>query len=104
MKVLLDEMLPAAVAELLPEEDVTTARAAGYGGLSNGELIRRATDDGFDVLLTADRNLPAQQNIEASGLGLVLIRGSRMIDILPQTAQLKAALGRVTKGAVIRIE
>ena len=42
MKVVLDEMLPAAVAGLLSGHDVTTAKAAGYTGLSNGDLIRRA--------------------------------------------------------------
>lgn len=52
-------MLPVGVAQLLPEHDVTTAKAAGYAGLTNGELIRRAEEDGFAVVLTADRNLPA---------------------------------------------
>ena len=40
MKVLLDEMLPAAVADLLPDHAVTTVKAAGYAGLLNGDLMR----------------------------------------------------------------
>ena len=80
MKVVLDEMLPAAVAGLLSGHEVTTAKAAGYTGLSNGDLIRRAASDGFEVLLTADRNLPAQQNVPAGNLGIVLVRGSRMAE------------------------
>jgi len=30
---------------------VATAKGAGYTGLSNGDLIRRAAADGFDVLV-----------------------------------------------------
>ena len=63
MKVVLDEMLPAAVAGLLSGHEVATVQMAGYTGMSNGELIRRATADGYEVLVTADRNLPAQQNV-----------------------------------------
>ncbi len=39
MKVLLDEMLPVGVADLLADHQVTTAKAADYAGLTNGELI-----------------------------------------------------------------
>jgi hypothetical protein len=37
VKIILDEMLPAAVADLLSGHDVATVKAAGYTGLSNGE-------------------------------------------------------------------
>ena len=42
MKVLLDEMLPAGVAGLLPGHEVTTVQQAGFKGLPNGELLRQA--------------------------------------------------------------
>jgi hypothetical protein len=104
VKVLLDEMLPAAVAGLLPGHAVTTAKVAGYTGLLNGELMRRAAADGFDVLVTADRNLPAQQNIQASALAVVLVRGSRMADIEPQAARIRVAVAGVRPGSVTRVE
>ena len=43
MKILLDEMLPAGVAGLLPEHEVVTVQQAGYKGLTNGELLSRAS-------------------------------------------------------------
>jgi len=76
LKILLDEMLPAGVAGLLPGHDVVSVQQAGYKGLTNGEPLRRATSDGYAVLLTADRNLPAQQNIAAVGIAVVLVRGN----------------------------
>jgi predicted nuclease of predicted toxin-antitoxin system len=104
VKVLLDEMLPAAVADLLPDHAVTTVKVAGYAGLLNGELMRRAVADGYDVLVTADRNLPAQQNVRAGGIAVVLVRGSRMADIEPQTARIRAAVAGVKPGTVTRVE
>jgi len=104
VKVLLDEMLPAAVAGLLLDHEVVTVRAARYTGLLNGELMRRAVADGYDVLVTADRNLPAQQNVTVSGIAVILVRGSRMADIEPQAARIRAAVAGVRPGSVTRVE
>lgn len=104
MKVVLDEMLPAAVAGLLSGHDVATVKAAGYTGLSNGDLMRRAASDGYDVLVTADRNLPAQQNAPASNIAIVLVRGSRMVDIEPQATRIRAAVAGARPGTVTRVE
>jgi predicted nuclease of predicted toxin-antitoxin system len=104
VKVLLDEMLPAGVADLLSDHTVSTAKAAGYTSLSNSELIRRATLDGYEVLLTADRNLPAQHDIRVSGIAVVLVRGSRMADIEPQAARIQAAVAAASTGSVSRVE
>jgi len=72
---------PAAVAELLSGHHVVTAKAAGYQGLSNGDVIRRAARDGFEVLVTADRNLPAQQNVSAGNLAVVPVRAGRRLRV-----------------------
>lgn len=45
--------------------------------------------------------MPSQQNIRATGIALVLISGSRLVDIEPQAAEIQAAItnsipGRVT--------
>lgn len=103
MKVLLDEMLPVGVTDLLPGQMVTTVKAAGYTGLSNGELIRRATADGYNVLVTADRNLPAQQNIRASGIAVVLVAGNRLVDIEPKAGAIRHAIATAEPGTVTRV-
>ena len=104
MKVVLDEMLPAADAGLLSGHEVTTAKASGYTGLSNGDLIRSAASDGFEVLVTADRNLPAQQNVPAGNLAIVLVRGSRMADIEPQAERIRTAVAGAGRGTITRVE
>ena len=103
MRILLDEMLPVGVADLLPDHQVTTAKAAGYAGLSNGELIRRAVADGFEILLTADRNLPAQQNIGVAKIAVVLVPGNRVAEIARRQAALRSAITTVRAGTVVRV-
>ena len=104
MKVLLDEMLPAGVAGLLPDHEVTTVQQAGLKGLTNGVLLRRAAASGYVVLLTADRNLPAQQNVTSSRIAVTLVRGSRMIEVASQATQIQAAVSEARPGTVSRVE
>ena len=104
MKVLHDEMLPAGVADVLLSDVVTTVTAAGFTGLENGESIRRAPAAGWDVLITADRNMPAQQNIPASGVALVLVPGNRMADISPRAAEIQVAVRAAKPGTVTRLQ
>ncbi len=103
MKVLLDEMLPAGVAAILPKHDVTTVKSAGYAGLLNGDLIRAAAAAGFRVLVTADRSMPAQQNILTSGIAVVLVPGNRVSDIEPYAESIQEAIARARPGTVTRI-
>jgi hypothetical protein len=71
--------------------------------LLDGELLRRAAADGYAVLLTADRNLPAQQNIPALAIAVVLVRGSKVAEVAAQTDAVLAALASATPGTVTRV-
>jgi hypothetical protein len=62
MLVLLDEQLPHQLAREINGHQVSTVKQRGWAGLKNGELLRVAADAGFEVLVTADRNLQFQQN------------------------------------------
>ncbi|MBK9534536.1 MAG: DUF5615 family PIN-like protein [Flavobacteriales bacterium] len=62
MKLLLDENLPKRIkAELLPN-DVWTVQKMGWRGKTNGELLRLMKFEGFEALMTFDKNLVYQQN------------------------------------------
>ena len=72
MRILLDESLPRPLARLLPEHDVRTVAAMGWGGKRNGELLQLAATD-FDALLTADQNLEHQQNLGVLPVAVVIL-------------------------------
>ena len=103
MNVLLDEMLHVGLAKLLPGHRVRTVKQAGFTGLDNGELIRRAIAAGYSVLVTADRGLPAQRNIAVSGIAVVLVPGSRLAEVAPLADEIDRAIGGARPGSVIHV-
>lgn len=62
-RVLLDHCVPRGIQRALVGCDVATAYQRGWSGLKNGALLQAAEGDGFDVLVTADKNLRYQQNL-----------------------------------------
>ena len=66
MKVILDECLP----RLLTGHEVKTVRQMGWNGKENGELLELIARQ-FEVFITVDKNIPAQQNLRRSGSRLL---------------------------------
>jgi predicted nuclease of predicted toxin-antitoxin system len=73
MKILLDENLPHRLRHAFPSHEVMTVAYMGWAGVKNGELLKLAEADGFAVLLTADRNVAYQQNLENRFIALVCL-------------------------------
>ena len=103
MKVLLDEMLPNGVRQLLPDHQVMTAAYVGLAGVSNGEMISRAVSEGFDVIVSLDRGIPHQQNLDRYAIGFVLIPHNDVERIRPYADALADAVATSTPGHVVRI-
>ena len=60
-KVLLDENLPLKLKDRLQDVcEIYTVNDKGWNALENGELIGAMQYDGFDYLITSDRNLQFQ--------------------------------------------
>lgn len=105
MRVLLDECLPRRLKTVLGGHDVRTVPEAGWGGSSNGELLRLASTS-FDVFVTVDQNLQYQQNLQHTDIAVVLLqsRTNRFEDLLPMVPRLLDALGAEPQpGEVVRI-
>ncbi len=65
MKILPDESLPRKLSrDFGPDHEVFTVREMNWLGQKNGALLRLMADNGFEVFVTVDRNLPYQQNLE----------------------------------------
>lgn len=73
MRVLLDECLPEELCESIIGHEATTVAKEGWKGLKNGELLTKATSNGFSVFLTADKNLPYQQNPKKYDIAIVVL-------------------------------
>jgi len=105
VRVLLDEQLPRRLARELTGHDVRTVQQQGWAGLQNGELLRRAAAEGFQVFLTGDQSLQFQQNFARARLGVVVLAASsnRLEDLLPFVARAIEAISRSQPGEVARV-
>ena len=77
MFILFDNGVPRGLIAFLTNHQVEEARSRGWEELSNGELIEEAENAGFDVLLTADKNIRHQQNLKARKIALVVLGHSQ---------------------------
>lgn len=65
MKFLLDESLPRKLKKDFGiEHEVWTVREKGWLGKKNGDLLKLMIENGFDIFVTVDKNLPYQQNLK----------------------------------------
>jgi predicted nuclease of predicted toxin-antitoxin system len=72
VKILLDECVPKRLRTLLSGHLVKTVQEAGWAGVKNGELLKKASKD-FEVLITVDRNLSFQQNPHSLSIPVAVI-------------------------------
>ncbi len=104
MRVLLDECLPKKLKRELVGHTVITVPQQGWAGKKNGELLQLAESE-FDVFLTIDRNLTAQQNLSNRNIAIVvLVAPSNRIEALkPLIPQLLVILETIQPGQVIYV-
>jgi predicted nuclease of predicted toxin-antitoxin system len=105
VRILLDESLPRQLARELIGHDVRTVNQQKWTGLKNGELLRRAKDNGFELFITADQKLEYQQNLARSGLGIIIIKAvrNRMDELRPLIPSLLQAISSVRQGSVVSV-
>ena len=73
MKILLDECLTRKAKRYLGEFEVVTVPEASFSGLKNGKLLKAAVEEGFDILLTIDKNIDCQQNVGKFAIAIVIL-------------------------------
>jgi hypothetical protein len=73
VKVLFDHNVPRKLRQSMIAHQVITADEMGWAELGNGELLRAAQGAGFAVMITGDKNLSFQQNLQLVELALVVL-------------------------------
>ena len=94
MKILLDECVTKRLKKYLEEFEVFTVRELELSGIKNGKLMAYCVENKFDILLTIDKNLMHQQNLEKYPVTIVVFNSltskiEELITFLPSfTSQL----------------
>lgn len=87
-RILLDEGVPVGVRRYIEGFSVEIVAEIGWAGLANGDLIAAADLAGFEIMITADKNLVYQQNLTSRKLALVVLETNHWPTI-------QAAAGRI---------
>jgi hypothetical protein len=105
VQILLDESVPRLLARSFVGHETSTVGRLGWAGLLNGELLRRAVESGYEVLVTADRNMQYQQNIAKYRISVVVLvaKSNRLRDYLPLMPAILELLPSLSPGQVVEI-
>ena len=104
VRILLDENLDWRLERFLPGHEVKSVPRLGWAGLKNGKLLTRAQEN-FDVLITMDSSMVAEQNLARFRIAIVALRApsNRLADTSPLIPKVLALLPTLKPGKVARV-
>jgi len=77
MKLLLDENLPVRLKYRFSSSlEVSTVRDNEWSGIKNGHLLKLMRSHNYKVLITIDKNLRYQQNLDKNGIIILVLMAS----------------------------
>ncbi|QUS38326.1 hypothetical protein RPMA_05310 [Tardiphaga alba] len=105
MKILLDENVPNQLRDTLEPRDVSSVndRVIGWKNISNGRLLAEM-EGRFDLLITSDRNIYAQQNLRGRSIANLVLPTNRRNDVLKLVPRIAAAIDAILPGQYALLE
>ena len=98
MRCLFDHGTPRPLRGYLSEHTIDTAAERGWQRLSNGELLDRAENDSYQVLITTDQSMRYQQNLSRRRIAIVVLRSNRWPLIRLRISDVRTALEAIQPG------
>ena len=103
MRILLDECLPRKLARELIGHQVVTVAQAGWSGIKNGDLLRRAAGR-YEALITVDERFAEGEAVSSSLVLLTLSASSNRLESLkPLVPAILEVLARTPRGERVRV-
>src|SRR6266545_1859721 len=97
MKILLDECMPWPMHKLLTGHQCMTAQQRGWGGIKNGDLLKRAEGE-FDLFITSDQNIRYQQNLAGRRIPILELSTNDLRRIRAAAAAIQATVAAIQPG------
>ena len=104
MKILFDQGTPVPLRRSLLSHTVDTAYERGWSTLANGDLLDTAERDGYNLLVTSDRNLRYQQNLTNRRIAIVVLLSTSWPRIQKHQDEIRNAIDTIVPGAYLEIE
>jgi predicted nucleic acid-binding protein len=106
MKILLDECVTKRLKTHLQEFEVFTVRQLNLSGIKNGKLLTYCVENNFDILLTIDKNLLFQQNLENYNVTIIVFNtfSSKIEEIINFLPAFKSGINSFEKSKAYTID
>ena len=104
MRILLDQGTPVPLWSFLEGHTVKTAAQQGWSVLSNGDLLRAAEADVFDVPLATDKNLAFQQSLKDRKIAIVVLGNPQWPVARLHVQSIVAAVHAATPGSYVVVK
>jgi len=104
MLVLFDHSTPAPLRYALKAHTVVEAVERGWETLANGALLQEAEAAGFEVFITADKNIRYQQNLTRRRIAILVLENAQWPILRPHVARVVAAVNAATPGSYTEVQ
>jgi len=104
MLILFDQSTPAPLRSALKGHIVVEAFERGWQRFVNGDLLDAAEAAGFDLLLTADKNLRYQQNLTGRKISIVVLGNAQWPVLRRHVERVVAAVDAATPGSFVEVQ
>jgi hypothetical protein len=103
MKILFDNGTPKPLSRSLAGHQVQFARNIGWHELKNGELIQKAEEAGYELLLTTDKNMRYQQNLTDRSIRIVVLGNPQWPDVRLHLDSIVVAVNAAKPGSYTEV-
>lgn len=104
MKILFDQGTPVPLRKIFTAHEVRTAFEMSWGTLSNGELLQKAEDFGFNLLITTDQNLSYQQNLSQRKIAVIVLSATSWLRIQNVIPEILQSVSSIQSNEFIQVE
>jgi predicted nuclease of predicted toxin-antitoxin system len=105
LRILLDENIPVQLKAVFRRHMVKSVndRDVGWKNIKNGRL-RPEMEGKFDLLVTADRNMFAQQNLAGRNICILVLPANRRSEVLALGERIVEVVDGMSVGAYVVLE
>jgi predicted nuclease of predicted toxin-antitoxin system len=103
LRALLDHSVPRGLRTVLAGVEVKHAFEMGWHELRNGELLRAAERDGFDVLITSDKNIRDQNRLGGMRIAVLELGTNHWLTLQRHAETISVALADLGHGVHRRV-
>jgi hypothetical protein len=97
LKILLDEGIPKIIQWRLSTLSISNVEELGWRGIKNGALLDLMFGR-FTILITTDKNLPSQQNLEKRQIAVVILPTNDIPSVIELLPEIERACSAISPG------